>query len=96
MLVFGGLSVVGGGGVPLDLADNGQTVDGAVGRAGQGRTEVQDGLGILRLVFLFGVGGLCGFSHNNPSLSPVFSAGFRKIHLLRRKPYNNVRLGGKL
>ena len=96
MLVLGGLGVAGGGGVALDLADDGQAVDGTVGGAGQGGAEVQDGLGVLRRVFLFGIGGLCGFSHNNPSLSPVFSAGFRKIHLRRQKPYNNVRLGGKM
>ena len=75
MLVLGGLGVVGGGGVALDLADDGQAIDGAVGCAGQGRAKVQDGLGDF--LFRFWTGGFCGFSHNIRSLA--FSGIFRRF-----------------
>ena len=53
VLVLGGLGAAGGGVVALDLADDGEAVDRAVGRLRQGGAEVHDLLGsVLAALFL--------------------------------------------
>ena len=66
VLVFGGLGGIGGHGVALDLADDGQAVHVSVSGPGHGGPEVQDGLGHVPGVFVLpvlpgGPGGLGGF-----------------------------------
>ena len=57
VLIFRGLGAAGGGVVALDLADDGEAVDGAVGRLRQGGAEVHDLLGaVLRVLVVFGPG----------------------------------------
>ncbi len=61
VLVLGGFRAGGGGHVALDLADDGEAVDVAVGRGRHGGAEVQNGLGGFALCIGFRFGGLGGF-----------------------------------
>ena len=85
VLVLGGFGPVVGGHVALNLADDGEAVEIAVGRGRHGGTEVQNGLDGLLLCIVLRFGGLGGFGHSQqPSFRKGSFCGFSEITRARR------------